>query len=485
MHKKEIPFDDIYDYIHNNLDPQRMAEVEKSIIDNDESEDVFHMMVLDYQSDIKYIDSLIGEDYEKNEKIFGMSQPKFEKQSRCGKNQQKNNIMETQNYNVPENFEAVKKAVEQLKPSIQIMISAGGSAKYEEYAVKKLIEDCQKDEAAAQKTVQEILAGIEEFDKQYAQLQETGKIDVESILETKSEAERKQIMLNSVVALKALRKDNLDDDSLESLLAKYQQKSTEELVNEFETAVNEGVCFQQIVDSLSSGIETLTTAQVAELKEMIEQNSPEAKKCRKFYTALAMYIANYKGALDLSVDESGVDAGKLGMSAAAAIEFESATAELEAGEIELPDWALKVKCIFAALMVLFFVVAVGTLVGLAGYGLMFFLMSMFGQGVFSTIVAFAITIPVLIYMGDKISDFGVWLAEKLEAPYDKAFDKFYNFMKYIGSLTKQKVNEIKEKVTGTVVSSTDKNTAKTTIGETGDANTKIVDNETDENLVYA
>lgn len=60
MHKKEIPFDDIYDYIHNKLDPQRMAEVEKSIIDNDESEDVFHMMVLDYQSDIKYIDSLLS-----------------------------------------------------------------------------------------------------------------------------------------------------------------------------------------------------------------------------------------------------------------------------------------------------------------------------------------------------------------------------------------------------------------------------------------
>ena len=44
--REKTSYDDLYDYISNNLDRERMSEVEKNIVDNKEMEDVFHMIIL-------------------------------------------------------------------------------------------------------------------------------------------------------------------------------------------------------------------------------------------------------------------------------------------------------------------------------------------------------------------------------------------------------------------------------------------------------
>ena len=125
--REKTSYDDLYDYISNNLDRERMSEVEKNIVDNKEMEDIFHMMMFDYQYEKDYIDSLIGEDPENNEIFFDQKRPHSGKQTLYGKDKQKNLIMDTKNFKgLPENFEAVKKMVEELTPSIEKMIAEGG-----------------------------------------------------------------------------------------------------------------------------------------------------------------------------------------------------------------------------------------------------------------------------------------------------------------------------------------------------------------------
>ena len=60
MEKQETSFNDIYNYLNNNLTRDKMKEVERSIINNGEAEAVYHDLMFDYQHSRKYIDSNWG-----------------------------------------------------------------------------------------------------------------------------------------------------------------------------------------------------------------------------------------------------------------------------------------------------------------------------------------------------------------------------------------------------------------------------------------
>lgn len=497
MSSKGTSFSDIYDYILNNLDQENMLRVERSIKENDEAEAVFHMMMLDYQHDADYINSLIGEDCEKNEKYSGTNRPKTENETLYSKDKQKNQIMKTKNYkSLPENFDEFRSVIEDLKPGIEKLMAEAGKENYEECAVKEIVEHCNKPEETAREIVKNFISGITEFDIQYKKLKDTGTFDISVMLDGKTEEEKEKIILNAIVAVKAIKKETLSEDDLEVLYKEYLGRSVNELISEFEKEVANDDYFENIVKDLADVNGNLSFEMLEQFRHLAETNTPENKQCRKFYTALALYLANYDGKVDLSVNGRGVDARTIGACAAASVELGSATAELAMGKIDLPTWAQWVKYIFAGVLIVSAIIAVSILIGLGGAALMLFLMSMFGQGIISTIVAMAISIPVVGFLVEKSFELGAWLVMKLEKPYEKAIEKMVSIVEFLSSFVKEKADVLWEKIKGLKQSVKSEAMASETAdniendnneekGKDTEANSKDEDSDSLKNIAYA
>ncbi len=445
---KKISYDDLYDYISNNLDGKRMLEVEKNIVDNKESEDVFHMMMFDYQCEKDYIDSLIGEDPENNEIFFDQNRPNSENQTLYGKDKQKNLIMDTKNFKgLPENFEAVKQVVEDLTPSIEKMIAEGGRENYEMYAQELIQEHCGKPKETAKEIVDDLLSGIAEFDSQYESLKTHDSVNVSDILGDKSDSEKKNIVINFLVMLKAFEAGkNFSEKEIESFYNEYDKQDLESLLPELNDTIMKNGIVDEIIGKMAYE-EELTPEEIAQFKELVEKNTPENKRLQKFYTALALYLATYDEKIDLSVDGNRIEPKTIGACAGAAVEFSSVTADLAAGNVDLPTWAKWVKYIFAGLLIVSFIVATGIIISFAGIGLMVVLMAMFGQGVLSTLIAFAIAIPVIKVLVDKTVEFGGWLLEKLEQPYENAIKKLVSVVGWAASFAKGQIDKVRARIT--------------------------------------
>ena len=78
---------------------------------------------------------------------------------------------------------------------------------------------------------------------------------------------------------------------------------------------------------------------------------------------------------------------------------------------------------------------------------MFVLMAMFGQGVLSTLIAFAIAIPVIKVLVDKTVELGGWLLEKLEQPYENVMRKFVSVVDLVTSFVKEQIDKVKTRIT--------------------------------------
>ena len=356
--------------------------------------------------------------------------------------------MDTKNFKgLPENFEAVKQTVEELAPSIEKMIAEGGRENYEEYAQELIREHCGKPKETAKEIVDDLLSGIVEFDSQYESLKTHDSVNVSDILGDKSDSEKKNIAINFLIMLKAFEAgENFSEEEINSFYNEYDKQDLESLLSELNDAIMKNGIVDEIIGTMAYE-DGLTPEKIAEFKELAEKNTPENRKLQKFYTALALYLATYDEKIDLSVDGNRIEPKTIGACAAAAVELSSVTADLAAGNIDLPTWAKWVKYIIAGLLIVSFIVAAGIIISFAGIGLMFVLMAMFGQGVLSTLIAFAIAIPVIKVLVDKTVEFGGWLLEKLEQPYENAMRKFVSVVDLVTSFVKGQIDKVKARIT--------------------------------------
>ena len=292
MSKSETSFTDIYGYITNAFDKGKMTDVEKSIKANGEAEEVFHMMMFDYQYDKKYIDSLIGEDLEKSDNFFQKNRQKSDNETLNDKDKLKQSVMESNNgINLPKNFEEIRKAAETLAPAIEQMISEGGRENHVDYAVHTIAEHCGKPVETAKEIVSDLIDGISEFDMQYENLKQSGTMDLSGLLKDRTEDEKKKILINSLIAMKALESESFSEEDIESLYDKYGEYDIDELVTELKGAISENDYFNNIVNELATG-ENLTPELIAEFKKIAENNTDNPEKllfkpADKQYTSLS------------------------------------------------------------------------------------------------------------------------------------------------------------------------------------------------------
>lgn len=470
MKKSETPFEDIYNYLNNNLTRDKMREVECSIIDNGESEAVYHAMMFDYQHNRDYIESLIGTDDEENldktcQNIGNLTLK--EKQEETSNKLKSNLVMENlEGLNLPKNMSIVQEAIKELQPVIEEMLIAN-EPNCIAHAKKLLMERYAMDDEIAQNVVDDLLWGINQFDTQFDVLknddQSAIRTNIENLLENKSEEEKKNLLINSLTALEALKEEEITDEYIRNKTEEYSDKSIEELMLDFERAMTEENNFDAIVNSIAEKMEILDEEQLNDLRKQLTCNTLD----NKFYTALALYIAQCDGKIDLSIDEKGVDAKTIGAGAAAAVAMNYTTAQFQNNEIDRPTWMKWMKIIFGGLFFVLMVIAVAMLVTSVSIFVVLSLMSMFGQGVIATFVALGITFVVGKYLADKAVEFTLWLLDVIEEPYDKVVCKIASFINLI-------INKVKSAIQKEVVT---ESSIKEEPSQRSDEESRIIEDE--------
>lgn len=425
MEKKETSFNDIYNYLNNNLTRDKMKEVERSIINNGEAEVVYHDLMFDYQYSRKYIDSLIGADDEEFEKEMietcqNLENKTLKKKQETSSKLKKDLVMKNlEGLNFPLNMEEVQEAISKLQPEINEML-VSDHEDYVAYAKEILMERYGLSAEAAAQITNDLQGGINTFDKQCEAFKSNNhsmiKENIEELLVGKTEEEKKNLMINSLSALQALTDDEAHtEETIQKAIEKYQEMSVEELVAEFEYQMKEGDCFDIIVETVADDMKPMNTEQVEELRKYLSKGDKEYK----LYTALALYMAQCDKKIDLSLDENGVEANVLGACAAAAITM----MQVPAKEEDEAAWRRWMKIIFAALYYTTMVLATIVLTASVGVAIVLGLMTLFGQGIIAAIIALGIACIIGKYITDKLIEFSLWSMEALEKPYDWVVDK--------------------------------------------------------------
>lgn len=425
MEKKETSFNDIYNYLNNNLTRDKMKEVERSIINNGEAEVVYHDLMFDYQYNRKYIDSLIGVDNEESEKKMSEACQNLEKTSLKKKEEtsyklKKDLVMKNlEGLNFPLNMEEVQKAISELQPEINEML-ASNHEDYVTHAKEILMEHYGLSEERATQIVNDLQKGINTIDKQCEALESNDdsmiQKNIEELLEGKTEEEKRNLMINSLSALQALTDDGEHaEESIQKAIEKYQEMSVEELVAEFEQQMKDGDCFDVIVEVVANNMEPMNTEQIEELRKYLNEDD----KKYKLYTALALYMAQCNKKIDLSLEENGMEAIVLGACAAASITM----MQIPDKETDEPAWRRWMKIIFAALYYTTMLFTTIVLTASVGVTIVLGLMTLFGQGIIATIIALGIACIVGKYTTDKLIEFTFWSMEALEKPYDWVINK--------------------------------------------------------------
>ena len=433
--RNETSWEDLYRYMRNDLPKERMREVERSIRRNGEAETVYHNMMFDYHYNRSYADALIGADEEEFEKNLDENRGNLEneslkeKQTKITHLKNKDVMKTVEELNGAKNVKNVQNAVEALRPDIERMMQAEPKD-FQRYGVQVLMERYGINEDAARKIVEELLAGIHEFDEQYKALQK-GENQVEKLLDGKTDEEKKNLLVQSLAALDVLKtsEDLADAGDLQEAIAKYEQMPYEELLALFTQKINEGECFDELVQQME-GVPTLNKEEMEKLRTFLKEHG----EAYKFYVALALYMGHCDQKIDLSAGEE-VNPRMIGASAAAAVTI----AQISAENVDEPTWRRWMKFVFGALYYVSITVAGMFLAVSIGLMIVTGLMLMFGQGIIAAILAIGAGVAVSIMLTNKVMEFVDWSVDALEEPYDWVVSKLVEWCQKLKAIWEKKM----------------------------------------------
>ena len=433
--RNETSWEDLYRYMRNDLPKERMREVERSIRRNGEAETVYHNMMFDYHYNRSYADALIGADEEEFEKNLDENRGNLEneslkeKQTKITHLKNKDVMKTVEELNGAKNVKNVQNAVEALRPDIERMMEAEPKD-FQRYGIQMLMDRYEINEEAARKIIDDLLAGIHEFDEQYKALQE-GENRVEKFLEGKTDEEKKNLLVQSLAALEVLKtsEDLAEAGDLQEAIEKYEQMSYEELLDQFTRKINEGECFDEIVQRME-GVRTLNKEEMEKLRTFLKEHG----EAYKFYVALALYMGHCDQKIDLSAGEE-VNPKMIGASAAAAVTITQISAE----NVDEPTWRRWMKFVFGALYYVSITVAGMFLAVSIGLMIVTGLMLMFGQGIIAAILAIGAGVAVSIMLTNKVMEFVDWSVDALEEPYDWVVSKLVEWCQKLKAIWEKKM----------------------------------------------
>lgn len=344
--------------------------------------------------------------------------------------------MEFTQVTIEQAINAIKKHDEEFK----IIQKESADKTLEEVAQMMIIEKFGDAQIEAEEIVNDLKKGLADFDAQFRENAETGKINVANQLteatKNKSDEERKNCYVNILTALQLLSNKEISQAEIEAKQAENAQLGTEDLLAKIDEEMNSAIS----LDSLAANVQNELNQEIlSELAGQLEMN----KEDYRFMAALWLYIEQRENNIQLSDSEFALPATELGALAGAGVEAILTTNKLNEGEIDLKTWQKVMKWILGALIgIALGILALKLAVGVSILALML-VWSLLGTGS----IALLFSIFVSIYVTCKASDFitDTWI-HVLEL-----YSNFYN--KYITVATNKVVSWIavvKEWVTATV-----------------------------------
>ena len=344
--------------------------------------------------------------------------------------------MEFTQVTIEQAINAIKKHDEEFK----IIQKESADKTLEEVAQMMIIEKFGDAQIEAEEIVNDLKKGLADFDTQFRENAETGKINVANQLteatKNKSDEERKNCYVNILTALQLLSNKEISQAEIEAKQAENAQLGTEDLLAKIDEEMNSAIS----LDSLAANVQNELNQEIlSELAGQLEMN----KEDYRFMAALWLYIEQRENNIQLSDSEFALPATELGALAGAGVEAILTTNKLNEGEIDLKTWQKVMKWILGALIgIALGILALKLAVGVSILALML-VWSLLGTGS----IALLFSIFVSIYVTWKASDFitDTWI-HVLEL-----YSNFYN--KYITVATNKVVSWIavvKEWVTATV-----------------------------------
>ena len=238
-------------------------------------------------------------------------------------------------------------------------------------------------------------------------------------------------MVQSLAALDVLKtsEDLADAGDLQVAFAYYDSMPFEELLALFTQKINEGECFDEIVQRME-GVRTLNKEEMEKLRTFLKEHG----EAYKFYVALALYMGHCDQKIDLSAGEE-VNPKMIGASAAAAVTITQISAE----NVDEPTWRRWIKFVFGALYYVSITVAGMFLAVSIGLMIVTGLMLMFGQGIIAAILAIGAGVAVSIMLTNKVMEFVDWSVDALEEPYDWVVNKLVEWCQKLKAIWEKKM----------------------------------------------
>ena len=344
--------------------------------------------------------------------------------------------MEFTQVTIEQAINAIKKHDEEFK----IIQKESADKTLEEVAQMMIIEKFGDAQIEAEEIVNDLKKGLADFDAQFRENAETGKINVANQLteatKNKSDEERKNCYVNILTALQLLSNKEISQAEIEAKQAENAQLGTEDLLAKIDEEMNSAIS----LDSLAANVQNELNQEIlSELAGQLEMN----KEDYRFMEALWLYIEQRENNIQLSDSEFALPATELGALAGAGVEAILTTNKLNEGEIDLKTWQKVMKWILGALIgIALGILALKLAVGVSILALML-VWSLLGTGS----IALLFSIFVSIYVTWKASDF-------ITDPWIHVLELYSNFYnKYITVATNKVVSWIavvKEWVTATV-----------------------------------
>lgn len=321
--------------------------------------------------------------------------------------------MEFAQVTIEQAINAIKKHDEEFK----IIQKESADKALEEIAQMMIIEKFGDAQIEAEEIVNDLKKGLADFDAQFRQNAETGKINVaDQLTETtknKSDEERKNCYVNILTALQLLSDKEISQGKIEAKQAENAQLSNEDLLVKIEEEMNNAIS----LNSLAANVQNELNLEIlSKLATQLEMN----KEDYRFMAALWLYIEQRENNIQLSDSEFTLPATELGALAGAGVEAIITTNKLNEGKIDMATWQKVMKWILGALLGIALGILALKLVVSVSFLALVLVWSLLGAGT----IAFLFSMAISIYVTWKASGFVADTLVNVLELYSNFYDKY-------------------------------------------------------------
>lgn len=315
-----------------------------------------------------------------------------------------------------ESFDKAVEAIKMHEDEFDAIRKKNGNLPLDEVAQLFIEDEFGDAQIEAEEIVNDIKTGLASFDAQFNKNKETETIDVKDCLERTmqdmTEEERKNCLVNTLVAIELLNVKELSEDEVNAKLEENAALSEEELIEKIEDCMNSTISLESLAEEVKDGLNPEILSQVAKDMEVNKDNY-------RFMAALWLYVEQRKGNLKLSNSDFAMSAEQIGVLAGAAVETIIANNALNDGEINLTTWQEVIKWIVGAALVL--ILVGGSFIVAASVGILTVaaVLSIIGSGMVSIFIAMVIAYVVISKLCDLLGEAEGVILEAFINYYDK------------------------------------------------------------------